>query len=423
MGKPKKSVWKLINPIISGALLDIAKFATNLPSDLFILAHFRIENAASILFSYGHEVSLHTIEKIPEHLEKAYAEDAKVIRVGIEDFILVAPVKNTKAIQKKLDAVLTNLRTFGTENTQNPIYLKFKIGATFFTAADNLENKFDEAFIALYEAMSNPNCTSIIFDNLSKDLGDFKKNMQLASKFQNLINEKKLRLAYQPVVSSKTGQVKSYEVLLRVIDEEGNISSAGEYIAVAEKFGFIDQVDLLVLELAAKELELDPNVNLGINVSAFSLNNDRWINLARKLLKNPDHASRLIIELTETGFQNKVLVVKSFVDEVQSLGCQVAIDDFGSGYTSFTQLKVLKADILKIDGIFIKDLTENYDSQLFVKTLVGFAKAFGLKTVAEYIENGETAKLLIETGVDYLQGYYFGKAMNYRPWIKEDTVL
>ena len=114
---------------------------------------------------------------------------------------------------------------------------------------------------------------------------------------------------------------------------------------------------------------------------------------------------------------NKVI---EFVDTVQSLGCQIAIDDFGAGYTSFTQLKLLNADIIKIDGIFIRDIVDNHDSRLFVKTLIDFAKAFCLQTVAEFVETGDIAKNLIDLGVDYLQGYYFGKALNYRPWVNGD---
>ncbi len=104
---------------------------------------------------------------------------------------------------------------------------------------------------------------------------------------------------------------------------------------------------------------------------------------------------------------------------LQAQGCQVALDDFGSGYTSFRQLKALSVDMVKIDGAFVKDLVDNADNRFFVKTLLDFTRGFGLKSVAECVENGEIAKMLMELGVDYLQGYYFGKPMNYRKWLKE----
>ncbi len=422
MVRPKKSVWRLINPIISSALDEIREWIGTTKFRKFILCHFRVENAASILFSYGHDVSLETIQKLPQALENEFGSGSKVIRVGIEDLVVIAAITEKGSVQKKIDSILINLRSFSHNNKLHPMFLKFKLGMTTLDKDDNLEKKFDEAFIALNEALRTQSSNYILFDHLSEELANLKTNMELAAQFQDIIQTKKLRLAFQPLISSKTGQVKSYEVLLRTIDESGAIVSTGKYIAVAEKFGFIDQVDLLVLEMAAKELALAPKIQLSINVSALSLNNDKWIKLARKLLKDPDVASRLIVELTETGFQGNTEKVKQFFDDVQSLGCLVAIDDFGAGYTSFTQLKTMNADMIKIDGVFIRDLAENYDNQLFVKTLVGFAKAFGLKTVAEYVENGETAKLLIDFGVDYLQGYYFGKALNYRPWINEDAI-
>ena len=101
------------------------------------------------------------------------------------------------------------------------------------------------------------------------------------------------------------------------------------------------------------------------------------------------------------------------------MGCQVALDDFGSGYTSFRQLKALSVDMVKIDGAFIKDLTDNSDNRFFVKTLLDFTKGFGLQSVAEFVEKGETAKMLMELGVDYMQGYYFGKPENYRSWLNK----
>ena len=108
-----------------------------------------------------------------------------------------------------------------------------------------------------------------------------------------------------------------------------------------------------------------------------------------------------------------------FVASLQSMGCQVALDDFGSGYTSFRQLKALSVDMVKIDGIFIKDLVHSADNQFFVKTLLDFTHGFGLSTVAEFVENGEITKILLDMGVDYMQGYYFGKPENRRSWLNE----
>jgi len=123
------------------------------------------------------------------------------------------------------------------------------------------------------------------------------------------------------------------------------------------------------------------------------------------------------VEITETAAHRDLRKAAYFVAAIQSVGGCVALDDFGSGYTSFRQLKSLSVDLVKIDGAFVKDIAQNADSRFFVKTLLEFSHGFGLHAVAEFVENGEIAKILMELGVDYMQGYYFGKRENHRSWV------
>ena len=125
---------------------------------------------------------------------------------------------------------------------------------------------------------------------------------------------------------------------------------------------------------------------------------------------------RMMVEITETAVHLDIKRTAYFVASLQSFGAMVALDDFGSGYTSFRQLKTLSVDIIKIDGVFVKDLVGNHDNMLFIKTMLDFTNGFGLKTVAEFVENGETAKLLMKLGVEYLQGYYFGFPERMEHW-------
>ena len=177
-------------------------------------------------------------------------------------------------------------------------------------------------------------------------------------------------------------------------------------------------IDHMVLDMVIKELELAPQLVLAFNVSNLTTENAHWLQHFRDLLKDRPHiANRLIVEITETAAQRDLRRTAYFVASVQEMGCQVALDDFGSGYTSFRQLKSLSVDTIKIDGAFIRDLADNKDNRFFVKTLLDFTKGFGLKSVAEYVENGETAKMLMELGIDAMQGYYFGKPENFRSWL------
>jgi EAL domain-containing protein (putative c-di-GMP-specific phosphodiesterase class I) len=137
----------------------------------------------------------------------------------------------------------------------------------------------------------------------------------------------------------------------------------------------------------------------------------------------PDLARRLIVEITETAALVDMEEAVRFVSEVRKLGCRVALDDFGAGYTSFRHLKALTVDVVKIDGSFVRDIAVNNDNRLFVRTLVGLARGFGLRTVAECVETPEAAKVLESEGADYLQGYHFARPELVRPWQTGETVV
>lgn len=247
-----------------------------------------------------------------------------------------------------------------------------------------------------------------------------REEMGMANFLGQAVQEGRIKLAWQPVIDSKTGKVAHYEGLLRLFGEDGKISSAGTLIPIAERMGFIPMIDKLVLEKVVEELRHDKHVSLALNVSNLTTQDHSYFTQLAKLVEEtPEIGPRLIIELTETAVHGDLKHMARFCAEVQSLGCQVALDDFGAGYTSFRQLKALSVDMVKIDGAFIRDLTDNADSRFFVKTLLDFTRGFGLTSVAEFVENGEIAKMLMELGVDYLQGYYFAKPMNHRPWLKE----
>ena len=248
-----------------------------------------------------------------------------------------------------------------------------------------------------------------------------REEMGLANFLGQAVQENRIRLAYQPVIDAKTGATTHYEALLRLFGEDGKIGSAGALIPIAERMGFVPMIDQLVLRKVLTEMRAHPTLHLAVNVSNLTTLDAGWMTLLTESVDaDPSLAPRLTVEITETAVHNDLKHSARFCAEVQSLGCMVALDDFGSGYTSFRQLQALSIDYVKIDGAFIRDLTDNADSRLFVKTMLDFIRGFGLKSVAEFVETGEIAKMLMELGVDYLQGYYFGKPSNSRTWVKED---
>lgn len=247
-----------------------------------------------------------------------------------------------------------------------------------------------------------------------------RQHLETANMLTAAMEENRFRLAFQPIIESKTGKIVHYEALLRLHSRDGKISSAGTLIPIAERMGLVHLLDELTLEMVVREVRNDPDVMMAFNVSNHTTRSLGWMKKFKQFLsETPEIAPRMICEITETAAHRDIAQVAHFCSVVQGHGAWVALDDFGSGYTSFRQLKELSVDIVKIDGSFIKDLTDNADNRFFVKTLLDFTQGFGLKSVAEFVENGETAKMLMELGVDYLQGYYFGKPENIRRWLNQ----
>lgn len=409
-------LWKISPPSISEVQNDISKWVDSFNSSEYLLSVISFENAAHVLCSYGEDFSNQCMGNIISSIKQTFGDELKIIRLSIDLLILVCPFENKDKFTDLVNKAFILLNA----SSKPSVYLTIQCGVSRFNKQTLFSDSFKQALVAQYESRMQGKNSVCFFENVSELVAEYQNEMKMAAYFQNVLLNKRCKLAFQPIINSKTGEVKSYEALLRVITEEEQIVSAGPFINVAEKFAFVDQVDILTLEMIVRELQLAPQVHISVNISTYTISNNKWIKIAKDLLKDPKVASRLTIEITETGIHQNLNNTIEFVDFLQSIGCTVAIDDFGAGYTSFTQLKLLNADIIKIDGLFVRDITENHDSKLFVKTLLEFAKAFCLQTTAEFVETGEIAKILMTLGVDYMQGYYFGKPLNYRPWIKDD---
>lgn len=231
------------------------------------------------------------------------------------------------------------------------------------------------------------------------------------------LNERRIMLAFEPVVDAQNRQPAFYECLMRVNRGDGAVAHANEIIPVAEKLGLVRMLDYRVLELVVAELVSAPVLQASVNVSPDStLDPDWWAGLAGLLRANSGVAERLIIEITETATIQDVDDARGFVARVKDLGCRIAIDDFGAGNTSFRNLRKLGVDMVKIDGAFVANIMQSHDDRAFVQTLIDLARRLGLKTVAEWVQGEESAKLLLSFGCDFLQGHLIGLATPVRPW-------
>jgi EAL domain-containing protein (putative c-di-GMP-specific phosphodiesterase class I) len=231
------------------------------------------------------------------------------------------------------------------------------------------------------------------------------------------LRQNRLLFAFQPVVCAATRAVDYFECLLRMRDETGAILAGADFITAVEHVGLIGHIDRFVLEKALRELGTHPNVRLGFNVSGLTACDRPWLrSLISRLRNRPDFARRLVVEITETAALHDIEESARFVDTLRDAGCRVALDDFGAGHTSLRHLQSLPVDTVKIDGSFIRNLAHSPENRVFLRHLVGLTKGFGLRTIAECVENAEDAAVLSAEGVGYLQGYHIGPPTIERPW-------
>lgn len=234
--------------------------------------------------------------------------------------------------------------------------------------------------------------------------------MGIADEIVAALNESRLVFAYQPIVSAKTRTAIHHECLLRMIRPDGSVVAAGQFIPAAEQLGLVRLVDRHALEMTVAQLHAHPDLTLAVNVSGTTASDSSWLQSFLNYVRaNQKVAPRIIVELTETAALHAFEESTRFISSLRELGCRVAIDDFGAGFTSFRNLQMLRVDMVKIDGAYVKGLASSPDNQIFVKTLVELARNFNLKTVAEWVGSDEEAAILETLGVDYFQGYHFGE--------------
>lgn len=239
-----------------------------------------------------------------------------------------------------------------------------------------------------------------------------KRNVAIAEEVMSALDEDRMRIALQPIVRTDTLEIAMFECLLRMEQSDGSLISAGEFMPLASQLGLSRLIDQRVLELAVARAKENPQVCLSLNISSLTAANQEWL-MALETLTRSDHTltNRLTIEITETEAIQDLNQSVNFVDTLKEIGCRVAIDDFGAGYTSFRNLRYLGVDIVKIDGSFVEGLVNDEDNYVFVEKLSELAHHFGIETVAEWVGDQETAEILKGAGITYLQGFYFGTPM------------
>jgi diguanylate cyclase (GGDEF)-like protein/PAS domain S-box-containing protein len=253
-----------------------------------------------------------------------------------------------------------------------------------------------------------------LYDPADLDKADMAADMSWATQVRAMLEHDRFQLAFQPIVATEDSAVLDYEVLVRMVCDDGQIILPGGFMPAAERFGLIHSVDRWIVRRAIEQLQTlhlqGQCTNFSINLSGKAFEDDTLLPLIRDLLDSTGlEASCVTFEITETAAIANLAAAEEFISALKDIGCQFALDDFGSGFSSFAYLKHLPVDKLKIDGAFVKGMAHSSVDQAMVESMNQVAHALGKETVAECVENEETLQILKEMGVDRAQGNFIGR--------------
>ncbi|SNR92190.1 bifunctional diguanylate cyclase/phosphodiesterase [Desulfurobacterium atlanticum] len=366
-----------------------------------------IDDFKLVNFSYGYSMGDRVIaaveKKLVDVVEKYFSE-CVFGRVGSNSFAVLMKVVDKELSYRRIEEIYTKYLE----------RLNFKIGSDFFSlttsagvafslGVDDVGNLFKKAEEALYNAKKRgKNC--IVFSTNSSSTR-FEEIQEIRKRLVEAIEKRSVEPYFQPILSLRTGKIYGYEVLARIFSE-GKVLRGDYVIDIANTFNLIPEIDRIVFEKASKYL--DKGYKLFFNLSMkyfFKELNNIW----RMVKDRGLNSSNIVIEITESQKVMEMNVAKSIFQIFRDMDAKIAIDDFGSGYSSFSYLKRFPADILKIDGEFVKGAKRDKRDLTIMKSIVEVARPFRLRVLAEFIEDEEDYRLMKEIGVSLGQGWFIGK--------------
>jgi PAS domain S-box-containing protein len=333
-------------------------------------------------------------------------EFLKIYLLGDGEFAIAKKQNDNQEIEK----IVKNIKIFQTKINSAKInmgYIDYDLSVimSFAYGKDALK----DAQYGLTKLLKNRG-NFIIANGLSKE--GQKKSISRIQTFKMLkkaIDSYNIVSYFQPIINNKTKKIEKYESLVRLIDEKGEVLSPYFFLNASKKGKYYTQITSRVLDNSFKALQRT-NTSISINLSAFDIvTKETREKFFRLLRENKKDTHRVVLELIEEKAIEEFQLIQDFIEEIKEMGVRIAIDDFGSGYSSFDRVLDYKPDILKIDGRLIKNLNHDKLSYSIVESIVSFARKEQLQTIAEFVENEEIYHTLCDLGVDYSQGYHFGK--------------
>ncbi len=364
--------------------------------------------------TFGHHRGDEVLREIAQLLNKRVNNVDLLCRLGGDEFAVLIhdiDIDDAKAYAADIQTTIGNCSF---ELHDQRIHLGSSIGlAAINGLAENAEEYLMQADIALYVAKGRGRNLIHLYDPNDQESEEMRLNINWSQKIREGISDDRIVLYFQPVFDVNQNTISYYEALVRYKDINGHIIGPQNFIPALENTGEMQMLDRRIIDLAISTLKEHPQLkHIAINLSAQAFKDESLVPSIVKSLKQMEVTpNRLTFELTESASLFNLSITQRVISELHQLGCSFSVDDFGSGFSSFSYLKQLPADYIKLDGSFIQNLHNDEVDQALVRSIVQVIQALGKKAVAEYVENEEILVILKSMGIDFVQGYHIGHPM------------
>ncbi|ALO47214.1 sensor domain-containing protein [Pseudohongiella spirulinae] len=380
----------------------------------FALLYFDLDDFKYINDTFGHRAGDNVLVRTAGEVASLVRQGEMFARLGGDEFAILTELHDKDHPEPLAERICHAIAAIPFRFRGSNLRLTTSVGITIFPQhGDNAEDLVAHADTAMYQAKNAGKNSWAIYDANKDATEAMITRMNWVSRIAHALESNLLELHFQGVYQTIDRSLSHLEALVRMRDpaQPDELIMPGQFIPIAEKSGQILEIDRWVLRNSIALLANHPELNaLSVNISGRSFDEPGLPQTIQQLLHEYNVApQRLLIELTETAAVSEMQDAQRFIEALQQTGCIVCLDDFGTGFSTFAYLKYLGVEILKIDGMFIRDLPNNRDNQAFVKAMVDVGKGLNKITVAEFVEDRETFEMLQKLGIDLAQGYFLDR--------------
>lgn len=376
------------------------------------LAYLDLDRFKLINDLYGHNAGDEVLQQVCRRVMDVVSGNIRIGRVGGDEFVIVLPDTKMALATLICQGIVRSVGGAPFRVGEKVFHVRGSVGLIEVSPGTRIKDALSTADRACREAKQGHQDGLVVYDRSAPAFKEHEAELQLVELLSSSAATTGLYLDMQPIMSLRAPHDSlNFEVLLRMRDADGNLVPTDRLISAAENCGRMGVIDRWVLSttlawLNTHELRLLNTRFVCMNLSGASLNDEKFMqDVFAMLAANADIARHLCIEITESVALHDLNNTRQFIDRVRGFGAKVALDDFGAGYTSFSYLKELPADLLKIDGSFIVNMNSHPANIAIVEAIVNLAGNLGMQTIAEWAEDTATVQTLTEIGVDYVQGY------------------